>query len=97
MFRFAICTEAEKTKPEIFPNPVDLVVVDPPRPGLHKDAVATLLQVAPANLIYVSCNPATLARDLKMFVAGGYQLEAVQPVDMFPHPFHIETIARLRR
>ena len=92
-----VCTEAEKTTPDLFPNPVDLVVVDPPRPGLHKDAVATLLQVAPPNLIYVSCNPATLARDLKMFVDGGYQLEAVQPVDMFPHTFHIETIAKLKR
>ena len=92
-----ICVEAEKAGPDVFPKPTDLVVVDPPRPGLHKKAVELLLSVNAPHLIYVSCNPATLTRDLKLLVAGGYAVEAIQPVDMFPHTFHIETVARLRR
>ena len=75
----------------------ELVVVDPPRPGLHARAINTLLAVAAPTLIYVSCNPATLARDLKLLIHGGYRLEAVQPFDLFPHTFHIETVALLRR
>ena len=92
-----ICVEAEKAGPEVFPKPTDLIVVDPPRPGLHKKAMELLLSVNAPNLIYVSCNPATLARDLKLMASGGYAVEAIQPVDMFPHTFHIEAVARLRR
>ena len=55
-----------------------------------------LLSVAAPNLIYVSCNPATLARDLKLLAEGGYAIEAIQPVDMFPHTFHIEAVAKLK-
>ena len=90
-----ICVEAEKAGSDVFPKPTDLIVVDPPRPGLHKKAIALLLFVNAPNLIYVSCNPATLARDLKLLVAGGYAVEAIQPVDMFPHTFHIETVVKL--
>lgn len=92
-----LCAETERTPEAVFPKPTDLVVVDPPRPGLHKGAVDLLLRVAAPNLIYVSCNPATLARDLKRLVEGGYAVEAIQPVDMFPHTFHIEAVARLKR
>ena len=91
-----ICVEAEKAGPDAFPKPTDLVVVDPPRPGLHKKAMELLLSVAAPNLIYVSCNPATLARDLKLLAEGGYAIEAIQPVDMFPHTFHIEAVAKLK-
>ena len=92
-----ICVEAEKAGPDVFPKPTDLIVVDPPRPGLHKKAMELLLSVKAPNLIYVSCNPATLARDLKLLAEGGYAIEAIQPVDMFPHTFHIEAVAKLRR
>ena len=91
------CAETETVGIRAFPCPTDLIVVDPPRAGLHKKAVGLLLSVGAPNLIYVSCNPATLSRDLKLLVAGGYLVEAVQPVDMFPHAFHIESVVRLKR
>jgi 23S rRNA (uracil1939-C5)-methyltransferase len=73
----------------------EVVVADPPRAGFHPKALLTLLRVAPARIVYVSCNPATLARDVGELVRGGYRLRWVQPVDMFPHTPHIEAIARL--
>jgi 23S rRNA (uracil1939-C5)-methyltransferase len=72
-----------------------VVVVDPPRAGLHPRVVARIAELAPARVVYVSCNPATLARDLKDFRALGYGLSSVTPFDMFPHTPHIECVARL--
>ncbi len=74
----------------------DVMIIDPPRAGVHKDVVQQVLEMAPARIIYVSCNPATMARDLLM-IKDHYQLKEVQPVDMFPHTFHIESVARLER
>jgi len=71
----------------------DAVVVDPPRGGLHPKVVALLLDLAPPRLVYVSCNPATQARDAALLAAGGYRAERLSPVDMFPHTFHVETVA----
>ena len=76
------------------PRP-DVVVVDPPRAGLHPRVVARVTELAPRGIVYVSCNPATLARDLKDFAAGGYVLAEVTPCDMVPHTPHIECVARL--
>lgn len=76
------------------PRP-DVVVVDPPRAGLHPRVVARVAELSPRAIVYVSCNPATLARDLKDFGAGGYALAEVTPFDMFPHTPHIECVARL--
>jgi 23S rRNA (uracil1939-C5)-methyltransferase len=73
----------------------DLVVLDPPRAGLHPRVVARAAELEPRRIVYVSCNPATLARDLKDFAALGYALREVTPVDMFPHTPHIECVARL--
>lgn len=80
-------------------NPVkpDLIVVDPPRAGLHPRVVFRCAELAPSRIVYVSCNPATLARDLKDFAAHGYELAEVTPYDMFPHTPHIECVARLVR
>ena len=75
----------------------DVAVADPPRAGFHPKALSTLAALAPARVVYVSCNPATLARDVGDLVRQGYVLEWVQPVDMFPQTPHIEAIARLRR
>jgi 23S rRNA (uracil1939-C5)-methyltransferase len=74
-----------------------LVVVDPPRAGLDGPALAALLKLAPTRVVYVSCDPATLARDVKVFLTAGYQLRAVQPIDMFPQTYHIETVTLLER
>jgi 23S rRNA (uracil1939-C5)-methyltransferase len=75
----------------------DLVVVDPPRAGLSKAVVRRILEAAPRRIVYVSCNPTTLAPNAAELVAGGFRLDSVQPVDMFPHTHHIECVALLER
>jgi 23S rRNA (uracil1939-C5)-methyltransferase len=72
----------------------DLLVIDPPRAGMHKDVVKQVLKLAPPTIVYVSCNPTTMARDM-LDLKATYDVEEVQPVDMFPHTFHIESVARL--
>jgi len=74
----------------------DVVIIDPPRAGMHKDVVKQILDIAPATIVYVSCNPSTMARDFGM-IKDSYRVSAVQPVDMFPHTFHIESVARLEK
>ena len=72
----------------------DVVVTDPPRAGMHELVIAQLLQAAPRKIVYVSCNPATQARDLKL-LGERYDIRRIQPVDMFPHTQHVENIAEL--
>jgi 23S rRNA (uracil1939-C5)-methyltransferase len=81
---------------EQLPRP-DVVVVDPPRAGLSGGACRRILEAAPPVLVYVSCQPATFADNAKRFVDGGYRLEYVQPVDMFPQTPHVEAVARFVR
>jgi 23S rRNA (uracil1939-C5)-methyltransferase len=92
-----ICGEVKKVLAKLVRDKEipDLVVVDPPRAGLHKHVVKSLLNMRPPQIIYVSCNPSTLARDLKIFCEEYYKVEKVQPIDMFPHTYHIETVAKL--
>jgi 23S rRNA (uracil1939-C5)-methyltransferase len=75
---------------------IDVMIIDPPRTGMHKDVVKHVLSIAPGKIVYVSCNPATLARDLEM-LADDYDINQIQPVDMFPHTYHIESVALLNR
>ncbi len=74
----------------------DVMVIDPPRDGMHKDVLKQVMQTAPQRIVYVSCNPATLARDINT-LKDLYRIAEVQPVDMFPHTWHIESVARLER
>jgi 23S rRNA (uracil1939-C5)-methyltransferase len=71
-------------------------MTDPPRAGMHPDVVARLLEMEPPRIVYISCNPATQARDLTG-LAKKYTIEKVQPVDMFPHTHHVENVALLVR
>ena len=73
----------------------DAAVLDPPRRGCHPRALQQLLRLAPARIVYISCQPATLARDLKLLMAGGYRVASVQPVDLFPQTAHIESVCVL--
>jgi 23S rRNA (uracil1939-C5)-methyltransferase len=74
----------------------DVMIIDPPRDGMHKDVVKQVTDMGPKRIVYVSCNPATLARDLGM-LKKDYHVSEVQPVDMFPHTYHIESVAKLDR
>jgi len=73
--------------------PLDAAVLDPPRAGVDRFALDALVEQEPARIVYVSCDPATLARDAKRLIRSGYQLVEVQPVDMFPQTCHIESVA----
>ena len=92
--------KAEEVLPEQYEKnhiAADVIVVDPPRKGLEQAVMDTMLKMAPRRIVYVSCNPATLARDLKYLIAGGYRLKKVRCFDMFPHASHIETIVLLQK
>ena len=73
----------------------DVFVVDPPRKGCDEELLKTILEYKPKRVVYVSCNPGTLARDLRILEDGGYRTQEVQPVDMFPHSSHVECVAWL--
>ncbi|MFC7373612.1 23S rRNA (uracil(1939)-C(5))-methyltransferase RlmD [Fictibacillus iocasae] len=73
----------------------DVVVVDPPRTGCDQQFLSTVLKIKPKRMVYVSCNPSTLAKDVHMLINGGFALEEITPVDMFPQTSHIETVCTL--
>jgi len=75
----------------------DAILVDPPRAGLGTETTELLGRIAAPEVVYVSCDPATLARDLRVLVAGGYAIETITLADLFPQTFHLETVVRLRR
>jgi 23S rRNA (uracil1939-C5)-methyltransferase len=74
----------------------DVIITDPPRAGMHDDVINAIRFAAPERIVYVSCNPATQARDLSLLDAD-YKVSAVQPVDMFPHTHHVENVVLLKR
>ncbi|TYS67783.1 23S rRNA (uracil(1939)-C(5))-methyltransferase RlmD [Sutcliffiella horikoshii] len=90
--------EAEVVIPKWYKegNTADVLVVDPPRKGCDEALLQTILEMKPKKVVYVSCNPATLARDLRVLEDGGYQTVEVQPVDMFPHTVHVEAVALIK-
>lgn len=81
--------------PQVTESP-DVMIIDPPRVGMHKDVVKHVLKIAPEKIVYVSCNPTTMARDIGL-IKDKYNLLETQPVDMFPHTYHIESVARLEK
>jgi 23S rRNA (uracil1939-C5)-methyltransferase len=74
----------------------DVVITDPPRAGMHEDVVRRIIEMAPEKVVYVSCNPATQARDLAL-MNDVYKITKVQPVDMFPHTHHVENVVLLEK
>jgi 23S rRNA (uracil1939-C5)-methyltransferase len=74
---------------------IDAVVLDPARVGCSPAVIQALVERRPRRIVYVSCDPATLARDLRLLLEGGYQIERIEPLDMFPQTYHIETVTTL--
>lgn len=97
--RFFTCDAAEGFERcrEAFGKSPDTVLLDPPRAGVAPSLVATLIEEAPKKIVYISCNPATLARDIALLVGGGYRVEKLATVDMFPRTGHVETVVSLTR
>ena len=79
------------------PTGIDVIVVDPPRKGLSPDVIDAMAVMSPRRIVYVSCDPATLARDVKLLSEKGYTLQSAEAVDMFPRTFHVETVVSLSR
>jgi 23S rRNA (uracil1939-C5)-methyltransferase len=94
-FHYGSCEEYLNSA-DVPAKSVDIVVLDPPREGA-KEAVAGIVRLSPGKVIYVSCDPATLARDLRMFADSGYRIERLKPFDMFPQTYHIESLSLLVR
>jgi len=93
------CGNAEEVVPELYRQGMqaDVVIVDPPRKGCDEVLLKTLIDMAPQRIVYVSCNPSTLARDMKVLHGSGYEPQKVQPVDMFPWTNHVECVTLMSR
>ncbi len=94
-----ICADAGTATADLMERGIrpGVVVVDPPRKGLEPGIIETIAALSPARVVYVSCDPATLARDLKLFDGLGYKTTEATAFDMFPRCAHVETVARLSR
>ena len=91
---------AEELLPRIYEKEqkgADVIVVDPPRKGCGQSLLETIVKMQPSRVVYVSCDSATLSRDLKWLAEHGYITRKVQPVDMFPHTAHVETVCLLSK
>ena len=91
--------DAVEVMPALFKQGVrpKTIVVDPPRAGCDRKVLETFAQMNPDNIVYVSCNPASLARDLAVLAENSYITREIQPVDMFPHTYHVECVALIER
>lgn len=93
-----ICSDAATYVKQLDPTTsIDVVVIDPPRKGCDEVTIQSIVTMQPSRIVYVSCNPSTLARDLRRFEDLGYSPKLVQPVDMFPNTYHVETVVLLTR
>ena len=94
-----LCGLAEEVLPSLLQNGVrpDAIVLDPPRKGCEQQVLDAIINSGVRRIVYVSCNPATLARDLKQLCEHGFAIETVQPVDMFPQTHHVETVVLITR
>ncbi|WP_326907632.1 23S rRNA (uracil(1939)-C(5))-methyltransferase RlmD [Sedimentibacter sp. MB31-C6] len=91
--------KAEKILPKLYSKNIkgNVVILDPPRKGCEKEVIDTIINMNPEKVVYVSCNPSTLARDIKLLESGGYKLKIVQPVDQFPWTVHVECVILMQR
>jgi 23S rRNA (uracil1939-C5)-methyltransferase len=91
--------KAEEAVKELYSKGIsaDVVVVDPPRKGCDESVLETMVSMQPERIVYVSCNPSTLARDIRYLTDRGYNTEEVQPVDMFPWTEHVECVVLMTR
>ncbi|MDO5707533.1 MAG: 23S rRNA (uracil(1939)-C(5))-methyltransferase RlmD [Andreesenia angusta] len=89
--------KAEEILPKFTNEKADIIVIDPPRKGCERSVLDAIVKMAPRTVVYVSCNPATLARDLKIMTENNYSVERVQPLDMFSHTVHVENVVKLTR
>lgn len=91
--------DCEKVLPQLLSSNIipTVIIIDPPRKGCSDEFIKIMCKGAPEKIIYVSCNPATMSRDIKAICKKGYQIDVVQPVDMFPHTIHVECVVRLCR
>jgi 23S rRNA (uracil1939-C5)-methyltransferase len=87
---------AENVLPALDVQP-EIILVDPPRAGLQAEALDAIVKMKPGTVIYVSCDPSTLARDAARLLKGGYHLSSVTPFDLFPQTYHIESISWFER
>jgi 23S rRNA (uracil1939-C5)-methyltransferase len=94
-----ICGDAVDMLPNLAADGVqpDVVVIDPPRAGCERKVLEVIAALQPERIVYVSCNPASLARDLAIFAEQGYLAQEIQPVDLFPQTFHVECCVWLKR
>ena len=90
-----ICNDIKEGLKDVTDRP-DVMVIDPPRVGMHKDVIKMVRSLSPDRIVYLSCNPTTLARDLAVLTED-YHVAEIQPIDMFPHTFHVESVARLEK
>ncbi|OGC13431.1 23S rRNA (uracil-5-)-methyltransferase RumA [candidate division WOR-1 bacterium RIFOXYA2_FULL_37_7] len=74
----------------------DKIILDPPRPGIHKKVLQKIVEAKPKEIVYISCNPNTQREDINLFLEGGYHIKKIQPIDMFPHTPHIENVVLLK-
>ena len=91
-----IAGDVLKVLDEIEEKP-DYIILDPPRDGIHPKAIGKIIEYGVENMVYISCKPTSLARDLQIFMARGYRVEKICCVDMFPNTYHVETVCLLSK